>query len=242
MESAILHILVVHDAFVVVAPGQDAEELLKVDVVHGARANLAPCTQIDVESWCSRTATERRNAFQVTGITFSQVENLSGTLVHHLYLDDALSSLTAFVAHTFAFGIEFGRWEFYLVEDVLLHVVLHAFVLVVTLIGHIYMEQCLAGRLQFAVLLGADAQLLQWNFEIQQVAGQILWLEKECTFAHAQLLTNAVLQLCNDGYHQVRLHKREVTTYLRITDGIENKIQIPVAREGLYHLVLRTDD
>ena len=175
-------------------------------------------------------------------VALAKVQNLARTLVHHVYLDETLPALTALVGHTLALGIQLSRRELYPVENVLLHVVPLALVLIVALVRHIHMEQRLAGRLQLTVLLRTDAKLLQRYLEVEQVAREVLRLEQESALAHAQLLADAVLQLRYDRNHQVRLHQREVAANLRIAHRVQDKIQIAAARELLHQLIRPADN
>ena len=170
MESSVLDITVLDDALVVLAEGKHAEELLQVDVVNGTRAYLAPSTQIDVESRCARTAAKLGDALQVTGVALAEVQNLASTLVHHRNLDDTLPSLSALVSDLLASRIYLRLRKLNLVKDVLADIIFYAFVLVVTLVGHIHIQQGIARYLQLVVLLRTDAQVAKRNLEVKQIA------------------------------------------------------------------------
>ena len=170
MEGSILDVTVLDDALVVLAEGKHAEELLQVDVIDGTRAYLAPCTQIDIESRRARTAAKLGDALQVTGVALAEVQNLASTLVHHRNLDDTLPSLPTLVSDLLASSIYLRLRKLNLVEDVLADIIFYALVLVVTLVGHVHIQQGIARYLQLVVLLRTDAQVAKRNLEVEQIA------------------------------------------------------------------------
>ena len=195
VESSVLHIFIFCDSLTVLTEREHAEELLQVNIIHRTFTNLAPRTQIDIETRRTRAATKLGDTLQVTGVSLAQVKNLSCALINHLYLDDAFSALTTLVCHTLTLGIKLCRRKLYLVKNVLLNIVFYTFVLVIALVRHIDMQQCLAGCFQFAILFGTDTKLAQRNLEIKQITRQILRFKKETPLAHTELFTDAILQL-----------------------------------------------
>ena len=107
-------------------------------------------------------------------------------------------------------------------ENVLLYIIFYALVRVIALIRHVHMQKCLACCFQFSILFGTDSKLSQGNLEIEQVTRQVLRLEEESSLTHTELLANAILQLGDNGNHQIGLHQRKVASYLCVAHRIED--------------------
>ena len=157
MESSVLQVMVINNLLVILAVSEDTKEFLEVDIVYITGPYPSPGTEINIKTWRSGATAQLGNALQVTGVSLLEVENLAGTLVHHLNTDIAFPAGSALIAHLLTLSIQVGSREFYLVKDVLLDIVPGIFLLVVPLIRHIHMQQGLACGLQLAILLWTNA-------------------------------------------------------------------------------------